>query len=402
MWVIFCLTTILYSVEIPLINVAIYRVIYPVAAMLYFILGYGRAHNWHIQRTSPIWNTVLCYIFIAFCGLLLAVLNGTLVYSWSYIWYMVCFACVVYVISCFFRNPQKEKLGLGFVFLFSSLVALSGIYESVTGNYYHLTHISYLHRKNMFGLYRPNTIFYNVNDSAVFMCMMLVLAYFFAERCTKRGGLIRLISLAHYGGNILLTESRGALFGAVIFLYIYYVLYKNVKKRVVLVIMLLPVILSGVIWLASIFDVSDFNLEDMGGRGIVWRKSLHNLWGSFLLGTGPGMTRVLNATTDTFGAGVSDIHSFFLEVLCDYGLPGGGALIIWYGHLLVRSRKRKNFHKNFLISLAALVAFIPVSVSSSSLLGKVWVLCFFGVLIAEVNNADRDVLNMSKRDILFM
>ena len=390
MWVVFFLAILLYNFKLPLLGIPLYSVIYmPLAAWL-LLLKYRRLGGRCLRSTSVVSTSTFCWLAISVWGSLLAVINGTIANSLPYIRYTICFACVVLVLSSCFLKKKQEMLGLGFVFFFSALVALSGIYEGVTGNYYHLTHLSYRYSRNMFGLYKPNTIFYNINDSAVFMNMMLILSYLFADKCTKRGGFVRMIALILFGGNILLTESRGALFGLIIFLYIFYIDKWSIKNRIMLFILLLPVVISGLAWLTSIIDTSDFNMESMGGRGAVWRKSIHTLGNSFLLGTGPGMTTELNAYADSFGASVAAIHSFFLEILCDYGLPGGGILIGWYCSLVAKLRKKVRLHKNFLIAFAGLIAFIPLSVTSSSLIGKTWVLCFFGVLICEIDCAERE------------
>lgn len=387
-WIFLILIILLYTFKIPLLGMPFYRVIYPIEAILLFSLirKYANDRKCYLSDTS--YRSISVWITLALLGIMIALVNGSLFESGSYIIYDICFAAVVLVISYYYRNDNYTKFGEMIFFLFSSVIALSGFYESLTGNFYHLTHESYAYYKNNFGFYRPNTIFYNVNDSAVFMCMALIVSFLYASHCTKHGRFVQVSSLILFGGNIILTGSRGALFGLVIFLYIFISKSIKVSNRLFLFMMFLPVLASGVYWLLSFIDTSDMNMADMGGRGIVWAKSLYNLYKSHFIGCGPGMTNVLNGYVENYGNSVSAIHSFFLEITCDYGVIGGTMILVWFIRIIVKIRKIIQINPCSLIIYAGFLAFIPLSVTSSSLIGKAWLLCFFGILIGEINRIE--------------
>lgn len=384
-WVIFLTLIASYSVKIPFLNTPLYRGIFPVLAILLLLSNNNQIKKQKLmQKSGQI--TWICWVVIVIWGSFLAVVHNSVSYSADYLMWDVCLICVVFCFSFYFMREDLAKTCMGAFFAFSAAIGLSGIYESATGRLYHETHVAYRVYKNAFGLVRPNTIFYNVNDSAVFMSMALIIAFLFAGYCNKEKR-IRIIALLIFGSNVLLTESRGALVGVLLFLYMFYMHTLAPKKKFVYVLAAIPVILSFVPFLQEIVFTGDVNLTQLGGRGNVWRNSLSSLMQSHFLGNGPGNTVISNSIY----TGVAAVHNWFLEIICDYGLLGGVSLLIWYIKLMTISHKHyKNTNtQGMFVVYAGLISFIILSVTSSSLMGKVWPICFFGIIIAEINRTER-------------
>lgn len=386
-WVIFLTLIASYSVKIPFLNAPIYRVIFPLLAISLLLSKNNQIKKQKLmQKSGQI--TWICWAVIIIWGSFLAVAHNTVSYSVDYLMWDVCFVCVFFCYSIYFARDDFAKTCLGTFFAFSAAIGLSGIYESATGRLYHETHVAYRAYKNALGLVRPNTIFFNVNDSAVFMSMALILAFLFAEYCNN-GNRIKIIALVIFGGNVLLTESRGAIVGVMLFIYIYFMHTLAPKKKFVYVLAAIPILVSFVPFLWELVYTSDVNFSELGGRGTVWRNSLSSLIHSNFLGNGPGNTVIFNSAY----TGVAAVHNWFLEIICDYGLIGGISLFIWYIKLIIIShgfckKKGKKTH-SMIVVYAGLIGFIFLSISSSSLIGKIWPICFFGILIAEINKTER-------------
>ena len=375
-----------YSLKIPKTKISFYSIVFPILGFLIILTVYKR-HSSNlifgtcIKRTYSAWSVILIW------GTLLSFINDLGSIASEYLVYDFCFIMIVLCFAFFSENDCGETYLIKSFFIISLVIGLSGVYEAFTGNYYHITRESLLFMRNSFGLYKPNTIFYNINDSSTFMCLALIISFLYSEKTNKKY-LIQIIALIVFGCNIVMTESRGGEFGAIIFLCIYFnhIINKSSRKTITFIFMILPIVIMGGVWLISLIDFSD--LSEWGGRKELWIISYNNLKKTFYLGVGPGNTVALN---ESFGGvnGVAAVHNFFLEMLCDYGIFGFMALIIWYYKNMKMASQIIKSNSGSMIPFCGFISFIPMSVSSSSLIGKVWIIPFFSLLLIEIDKSHK-------------
>ena len=387
LWIAFLTLIVLYAFKSLYFRVPLYRIVFPAMTVIILFSNQLRTVKRGVIRKSGR-ITFVCWLIIILWGVLLTVMQDSFSTGKDYLWWDVCLVCVAFCFMFYFSDEALAKTCLGVFFAFSAAIGLSGIYESLTGRLYHETHVTYRVQKNAFGLVRPNTIFFNINDSAVFLSMGLIAAFLFAEYCKKNGLLIRLSALLIFGANVLLTESRGAMVGIALFLYVYYMKTLTPSKKFVYVLAAIPVVVSFIPFIQEMFSAEDLNLVALGGRANVWRNSISTLVSSGFLGNGPGNTTLFNYAFGDLAA----VHNWFLEIICDYGFVGGIALLIWYFQLLIISNKLNKTSRKMIIVFAGLLGFSFLSVSSSSLIGKGWPICFIGVLAAEINQCEQNAL----------
>lgn len=345
---------------------------YPFAYLLFFLFIPKRLGYKH--RTLKI--TTYCWGIITFWGIVLALSYGfNSNHFHNLLWTISVFlSCHVLSALMLFDN-RRYWIYRSFVFV-TFLIALSGVYEGITGIYYHETDATYLFQKTELGFYRPNTIFYNVNDNAIFATLCLILSFFYPQRL-KEYWIVRVLSILFFGANIIMVDSRGAELASVAFLLLSFLLYKfknNAKFVLVLsVIIVLPFL--------SMILRSEF--LDVGGRWEIWVMSLRSLAKTYFLGVGPGEIAAVNSQLNTT-FDVYAVHNFLLEILCDYGVVGALVLLVWLLRIMrsgyVMFVKGIDFNM-----LPAIVAFLLSSITCSSIVGKGFSLFFFALIVAEMN-----------------
>jgi len=281
---------------------------------------------------------------------------------------------------------ERDKLNVIYeAYIFVSLIiALIGVYEAFTGNIIHRTAGSYYYRKNLFGLTSPNTIFFNINDNAVFMAMSLFIAWIGSDKFKHRA-FMRFILILLYGTNIIMVDSRGAILATVAFFMLELLQLRSWNRRVmrvggfmIAVTLMLPFLLeSGIL-----NSVLSSTLSDEA-RFSIWSNTIDSMKKSWLFGVGPGS--ITNVNRLSAALRVCDPHNFLLEITANYGVIGGVLFIFWYARLLINSKKEAKYSNSSQSVWNALLCFIPLSIVPSSLVGKVWTICFFAVLIATLN-----------------
>lgn len=384
-WMFLLSGILIYTVKVSFLdNFPLYQIIFPILTVLLLLSvpSWDKLSNYVY---GPLQVTAICWLLISAWGLILSFANGDYLIGREYLRFNLGLICASVIFSNYMLFDKYDYILKGAYFCISGLIAASGIYESVTGNFYHLTRQSYLYYRNSLGLYRPNTIFYNINDSATFMLLSLVIAFLFAEQCREKRS-VQFLAVILFGGNIILTESRGAEVGMVVFLVVYYLQSKSQTRRTLAVLLVGMLSVLGMLWAYLL----SFELLRYTGRSGVWINSLHNLARSYFWGNGPGKTALLNGINQVQSTSITAVHNFFLEMLCDYGVIGFVLLMIWYVQLLNQAKKQREKYRTSMIVLAGLIAFLPASISSSSLIRKSFVLAFFAYLVAQLNRNARD------------
>lgn len=355
------------SIKMPIVDsFPVYRVLFPILAVSIF-------RKWSVRGLVKITARTWGGIFV--WGLILSLSYGFNEQNFLSLSWVFSMIVVPYCISYYMYGTQSRLQIYRSMMLICFIIAISGIYEGYTGRYYHLTLGSYAYTKNIYGLYRPNTIFYNVNDNAIFMLCCLIFGFLYPSK-GKETVYVRIFSVLLYGGNILLVDSRGAILGTIVFFLIAYMHKRTTIERIGLLVLLF------IVFLFFIPQIVNSSFFEMGGRMAIWEKSFSQLQSTSYYGVGPGMIAMVNESHYT-GLEVSAVHNFILELFCDYGILGLLFLIIWFVGLYTYTHKMRNERQKWVI-IGALLAFICASITSSSLIGKTFPILFFSIIISEI------------------
>lgn len=348
---------------------------YPFIYMLFFVcIPYKLAYKQPTLKIAAYsWGIIFLW------GCLLALRHGFNDRNfYNLIWTISVFLSY-HVLSALMIFKERRYWIYRFFVIVTFMIAISGIYEGLTGVYYHETDATYLYQKTSLGFYRPNTIFYNVNDNAIFATLCLVLSSFYPKNPKRllEYRVVRVLALILFGANIIMVDSRGAELATVAFLtltYLFYRFNKNVK---------LVLFLSGIIVLPFLSLILRSEFLDDGGRWGIWVMSLRTLASTYFLGVGPGEIAWVNSDQNVF-ADTYAVHNFILELFCDYGIIGFSALMVWLVYLIRKGFEMFEREIDYKM-LPAIIAFLLSSITCSSIIGKGFTLFFFAVIVAEMN-----------------
>lgn len=364
----------IYAWKIPSVEIPVYKPICIVVFCIVVFYVFATKENRFIY--SPLQVTYICWGLVLTWGIILIPFTFQLGVNMDSITYIMAFIAMAGVFSYYsIIDGGIQRLLLCYIIL-SGAIGILGWYEAITGNIINITPGSYYYKTNFLGLHYPNTIFYNINDNAVFMTMSLFIAWLYTYQLKHRVW-IRIVALIVYGGNIVLVDSRGALLAMVAFFIIQTLETKNAKK-------ILPLVLVLGVGLIAFSNVSLF-AEGMKetGRSLIWENTINNIKSSSFLGVGAG--NIVYANRLSLISPVADVHNFFLELLADYGFIGFFSVILWYCILLVICLKGNRLYPECRMIFNILICFLPLSIVSSSLIGKSWTICFFSILISYLN-----------------
>ena len=263
---------------------------------------------------------------------------------------------------------------------------LVGIYEAFTGDYHFTLRLGYT-AKSYFGLHLPMSVFYNPNDHVTFVTMVWFLSVLetadMADAGKKKKQ--RLVCAIIFGINVLLSNSRGAWGASILFFSFYFLAKSGMDQR-------WTRIFFAILAFALLYDVLlDFLLNTVfkqkgldTGRDWIWEESWKNFVASGYLGNGPGNTALLNSAGEYKGG--YHLHNFFLEYICDYGIPGFVCSVGWVLSLLFGAFRMRNEHEEkSAIMLATMIGFAPLSVTPATLIAQDWIYFYIALFVAEIN-----------------
>lgn len=369
LWILFLVGIIIYSIKIPMTHAI---ALFP---FIYFFL-FLKERPVLRPNVSALNVSRICWIIIFVWGVVLSIMYGVTLENVKTLLWCLSFITMPVVISYHSRDYEHYNFFRIAILLACLPIGLLGIYEALTGHYVHETHESYLYFKNVYGYYRPNTIFYNVNDNAIF-CLVCIIWSFFIDGSDTLKKRLRLLSIFIFGINIFMVDSRGAELGLVVFLAIYY--YKNVTGTIRTMAFITAIV--GIIIGLLYWDYESF--FDLDSRLYIWQMSLSSLKETFYLGVGPGMIAAINIETFP-DAEIAAVHNLFLELFCDFGFVGLFALLVWYFNLFKSAFLVKSFDsERSALLVGALVASILASITCSSLVGKSFPVLLFAIITAE-------------------
>lgn len=348
---------------------------YPFIYLLFFLcIPYKLAYK---QPTLKI--AAYCWGIIFLWGCLLALRRGFNSHHFDNLLWTVSVFLSCHVLSALMIFKERRYWIYRFFIVVSLLIALSGVYEGLTGIFYHETDAVYLYQKTALGFYRPNTIFYNVNDNAIFATLCLILSSFYPKNPKRlfEYRVVRILSLVLFGANIIMVDSRGAELATVAFLALNFIFYRyKDNARFVL-------IMSGIIVLPFLSLILRSEFLDDGGRWGIWVMSMRTLASTYFLGVGPGEIAWVNLDQNVF-ADTYAVHNFILELFCDYGIIGFSALMVWLVYLIRKGYEMFEKEIDFKM-LPAIIAFLLSSITCSTLITKGFSLLFFAIIVAEMN-----------------
>ena len=366
-----------YALKIPGTEIPVYWFLYLGEA--FFISLYRVRQGWRIPGQTAIYRkTEYCWLALAIIGTFVILITGK--GEWREIIWLLCLPAVA-TIFCYISTNKNLHDNLQFAFIVITIaLALFGIYESVTGNIVNKTAGSFYYRRNRLGFAAPNTIFFNINDHAVFMTMSFWIAWIYSEG-RENQKLLRICFSFLYGFNVAMVWSYGALLSIAIFTLLYILVKTNSrKKRTNRFLLLLIILLFALSFVVS----SGLIPEGMGeDRLSIWSNTIESMKTSPIVGVGPEQVKVLNEAN--YPEQTASPHNFFLEMTANYGLVGGGILIAWFIMLIVQSRREGMSDMKCRCVFCILVSFLSLSIVCSSLFNRSWMICFLALLIDQLN-----------------
>lgn len=373
-WFFFVICLSIVPVSIPGLEVGALQLLF-LGSLFYLVLS---------QRGRLLYYfsiPLICWIFIFVWGLISILWCKYPASAFHHSLYNFYFCASILLVSFAAKDYNLQLFGMKVYLLVGTCLAIVGFYESFTGNILNVAYEQYQNYKNFLGLSSPNTIFVNINDHAVFMAMCFMLAYLVSENSRHRK-LMRIGSLILFCGNVLLVNSRGALLAILVFLFVYYWISVDFTRKVLYILIAAfgIIVFSGAI---SEFLNQTIFKEGMDlGRMWIWEESLKNLQNSYFIGVGAGNTSLVNYIVGWTEDKIS-VHNFALEIFCDYGIVGLVALFTCCLSMVKASIRRLRMDLGrYSGVIAILVAFIPLSIVVSSLIGKYWFYSFISLVIS--------------------
>ena len=297
--------------------------------------------------------------FLDFC--FLWVLYGAIQYFWAIdksIWMffyrsLLINVLVVLIIFSFVQTLDDWVLVAKAFTVSIAISLLVGFWEILTGQHLFVEDYSKMNSNTvMYYLNKPSTFFGNVNDyaSVLFLGLIIITILFIIcreERNTmyRRAARILsyLIAVSSVIYQIIVTSSRGAILSLPLFLFTLFGFYyfnkllkdKSVFKKnaVLTAIIILSVIF--VLLFLSFNSIETFGVNSSGDlksnqtRILLIKRAFDAFLNTFGFGVGPGQTVAINGI---------NLHSFYLEVLFEYGVLIGGYVVFTFFRLAYASK----------------------------------------------------------------
>ena len=386
-WQMFMIGIIIYTMKIPRTDLPVYWFAYALFAIVLAFPAAAAYSSKTIIRSPALTCTRIVWILIAIVGTFVYLFTAKAEDGWRELIWLMGFPVVISVLCyCSVRKGWHNSLLMVFVII-SVLVALFGVYESVTGNIINKTPGSYYYRRNWLGFALPNTIFYNINDSAIFMTMSLFISWIYASD-KKNKKVLQAFFLFVYGFNVLMVGSYGSLLAIVLFLLLQFISADNNRSRRtnrLLVFCACVVFAFSIVLASGLISTDTYEAIKEEGRLTIWGHTLSSASISPVFGVGPSKVAELNMAN--YPGSTAQVHNIFLEMWANYGAVGGILFIGWYLTLFRNARKEGKTNYSCRIVYNTLISFFPLSIVCSSLLNRSWSLCFFAFLVMQINYA---------------
>ena len=330
------------------------------------------------RREAKVKNPgVICtWLFLIIGMLTLFVSDDTSRSVTAMIVYVTCAICMFISVK-YGRNSEGFQILATAFYINVVIICIIGIYESFTGRYINPSYDYYMTTYNMFGLYRPKTVFYNTNNLTVFLLLSLPICMY-ATGKWRFSFIFKSLILALSIVGILLTGSRMGIAGLFAYagLIIYYRVY-SMNKTLVSFFAIFLCFLAMTILISSDFSVATMVYSE--DRIPIWEAAFQACKDHFFLGAGPGTSAIVKGS-------LGDPHNYFLEILLEFGILG---FALFCGILKSISIPTKDMKSNTGIYelKTFIVLFLLCSICPSSMAGYYYMWIIFGLLIACKENA---------------
>ena len=363
--------------------------------ILYLIMVLSKKKKICLDKIQK--NTGIVLFIIVIGGSIASAIYNINLPAW--ITYIVSFFIMI---SCMvFINNQKELIFCEKVLFFTIIfIMLIALYEIFTGNHIKETYESYAYQRNVFGLYKPNVAFSNINNFGIFLCIVTPICCNAIENFKKHQNLIKIIFLLLDTFVIISTNSRGAIIGIILFIMLH---YRNIFQKYKLIYRGILIAFI-VIFLMSMLDYglfenkNTYSLEEEP-RMEVWKKTIRTIINNYFIGVGPGNIAIYNMQEDSYNFDFGNPHNYFLEFLGDFGIIGFIAFIVWlYGIIKMYKkkiktesdekikRKAENYYIYYIIFIISTITPSTMMTAQYIWLGFGFSLAFLSIYKKEGNN----------------
>jgi len=356
------------------------------------------------------------------------------VYTFRYLFYIICGISIVLTIIYYARDVEKQKKlfkALSYVFIIEIIICLLEIMGIIRLPVSPFSPYSIYFGREMKNTYldldqairaqiisSPTGFSWNPNNLATTMVILLPFFLFFKNKFVKYIAFLSLMII------IVMSGSRGnfiaSLFG--IFLYLFIYSKKRAVKSVLFLILLLPIIIPAtMLVIESLKQSENIRISDMvysydvlkryiikdeesedsiGVRHQLIRNGLNALKNSYGLGVGGGGSQVVQENIGGVAGHISSMHNFWVEMLVDSGIIFTTIFVSWYiGIILILYkiyvRTDQHYLKYFASSTSlSMICFSVGVISASSVIYLLPMWLMFGFAIATINNYER--LSLSK------
>ena len=397
-----CIGPAVLSVNAGFMHVSIGRMLQPIMFVmcLYKIMSHPKAYCLQMPLKPNTYS--VCFFILWLLYALLSCLWTLDRYSWLRAYYFLFGGVVVILAFSLYLDSVKSIKHLLAVLMWMIFAhTLIGYYEMLSGNYFFLSDLS---RLGVYQAYKiPVSSMNNVNDYA--MLIMIGIYSTLAVHMTSKKRIMKAVSMIFMIMMFImcvLTRSRGILFGLILSMVIGSLLYRQIRRKLMLLTTLsLILFVIALITLPSLmenitdfctevftFDVHKENSSDFVRLNLILNGLLF-LMKNLLMGTGLGGIEYYMqnyAVLDTLG--IMNIHNWWFEILVASGIFIFCGYCFFYVRLL-NHMWRCSKHSNErdvsnlgMVMVGFLTAFPIASISSSSIMGADIIWTYFAIIIA--------------------
>ncbi len=300
------------------------------------------------------------------------------------------FLCIYMVL--FFVKTKEDVVFASRVLVFNYIAyGIHGIYESFTGDYFNLTYQFMAVSKNVFGLFFPASIFYNINNFAIFMVLVMPIC-FIATSGLKRKGLWDFLLIAFGEAIIVLTGCNTALVLScvVIAMYLFFNRNNKIFWIILLIIIMILILFSSVIE-SAFSQIITYSLEEEN-RLNIWQRAFEVSREYYFMGVGPGNSTIVNGLRP--GKGMA-VHNYLLTIFEEYGIITFSFFVYWIYKLFATAvyyyrRTKDEFLKYVMIFVAI---FLPSTLCASGMTGYYYIWIIFGLIMALTGCCEKEYIN---------
>lgn len=326
---------------------------------------------------------------VAFTAMMIA---GFVTMYWAYnkifvvidiVTWITSFLCVAMCVTTL--KTKDDVIFASRVFIVNFLIIGGiGIYESFTGDYFNLTYDYYTRHKNIFDMYMPASIMFNINNLAIFMVLSMPICFVGTEGL--KGKQFWDFCLMVFGEVVaVLTGCNTALviFCVVFLMYVYLNREKKSTGVIIVVVIMILIALSSIV--VGVFnEILSFAIEDEP-RLDLWKNAFGVAKKYWFMGVGPGNSETVNVLYRTVNvAETARAHNYFLTIFEEFGIVGFAFFAWWFVKFIYATFKIHGMAKNTPVKYGVMfiVTFLPSTLCMSSMIGYFYYWAEIGIFVA--------------------